>query len=133
MNESTEYIAKVVKILDAVVKQELGDKDNPTFSQKLHLLLQDNETNVIFQAELDEPDVRKIIRFSQPLNSKQMIDLATALRSREEPLKLLVPKSSTELSANDITQSRTLDGVKKKRKRYRYPYNKKKYQNSKNA
>lgn len=130
MNESVEYVAKVVKILDAIAKQDLGDKDSPKFIQKLHLLLQDTETNVIFQAELEEIDVRKIIRFNEPLNSKQMIDLATALRSREEPLKLLVPKSSTELSVNDVMQSRSLDTPKKKRRKNRYQKNKKKIINT---
>jgi hypothetical protein len=131
MNESVEYVAKVVKILDAVAKQDLGDKDEPKFVQKLLLLLQDTETNVIFQAELEEPDVRKIIKFNQPLNSKQMIDLATALRDREQPLKLLVPKSSTELSVDDVIKSRSLDLTKKKR-RNRNRKNKQRQSSTKN-
>lgn len=122
--EQKEYIEKLVKILDALAKDEIGDDENPKYIQTLHLLLQDVETNVIFQAQLQETDVRKIIKFNSPLTSKQMIDLATALRQREAPLKLLVPKDSTELSVDDVIKSRTLDfqqtkqRTKSKRKKY---------------
>ena len=49
-----------------------------------------------------------------------MIDLALALRHRDEPVKLMVPKETTDLTARDIEYSRTLDApVKRKRRRYR--------------
>jgi hypothetical protein len=107
--ENSDYETKIVKVLDALSKDELGDDDKPTFILTLHLLLQDAETGVVFQAQLQERDVRKIIRFNDALTSKQMIDLATALRQREEPIKLLVPKSGTELTAEDVFNSRSLD------------------------
>ena len=134
MNE-VNYVTKVVKILDALAKDNADEAESDgKFMQILHLLLQDVETNVVFTARLEEPDVRKIIRFNQPLTTKQMIDLAIALRQREEPLKLLVPESSLELSVEDVMKSRNLDGTKSnRRKRSRYKNKKKKITNAQNS
>jgi len=130
--EDLGYVSKVVKILDALAKDNAdeGESDGK-FMQSLHLLLQDVETNVVFTARLEEPDVRKIIKINQALTTKQMIDLATALRQREEPLKLLVPESSLELSVEDVMQSRKLDGSRNnRRKRNRNKNKNKKYTNT---
>ena len=124
MNQE-EYEVKTVIVLDAVAKQELGDEDNPAFIDSLILLLQDIDTKTIFQSMLSELDVRKIIGATSPLSSKNMIDLAITLRQREEPLRLMVPKTSTDLTANDIILSRNLDKpVKKNRNRRRRRNNK---------
>jgi hypothetical protein len=121
-----EYEARIVKILDAVAKQDLGTNNEPQFIQTLHLLLQDVENNKIFTTILNEEDVRQIIRHNSPLTSKQMIDLSILLKQREEPLKLMVPKSSDELTLNDVLKSRNLDQPKKKKYR-NYRNKKKKY------
>jgi hypothetical protein len=132
MNE-VNYVTKVVKILDALAKDNADEAESDgKFMQILHLLLQDVETNIVFTARLEEPDVRKIIRFNQPLTTKQMIDLAIALRQREEPLKLLVPESSLELSVEDVMKSRNLDGTKSNRRK-RSRYKKKKLVNNKSS
>ena len=118
--EPVEYEERVVTRLDSEVQQDFGDDNKPGFIQRMLLLLQDVETNMIFQTVLQEEDVRKIIRADSVLSSKQMIDLAIALRSRDEPVKLMVPKSKTDLTARDIEHSRVLDKpVKRKRRRYR--------------
>jgi len=120
-----QYESKVVKILDAQVEQELGDKDNPKFVQTLKLLLQDVETFVVFQTTLSEEDLRKIVRSSSPLTSKQLIDISLLLRDRQDPLRLMVPVSSTEVTVNDILK----DSQPAKRKRKRRN-RKKVYQNA---
>jgi len=120
-----QYESKVVKILDAQVEQELGDKYNPKFVQTLKLLLQDVETFVVFQTTLSEEDLRKIVRSSAPLTSKQLIDISLLLRDRQEPLRLMVPVSSTEVTVNDILK----DSQPAKRKRKRRN-RKKVYQNA---
>jgi hypothetical protein len=129
------YISKTVKILDALATDNADEADSDgKFIQTLNLLLRDVDTNVVFTARLEEPDVRKIIRFNEPLTTKQMIDLATALRQREDPLKLLVPESSLELSVDDVIKSRNLDGPKNaKRKRYRHKNKNKKFANTQNS
>jgi hypothetical protein len=85
----------------------------------------------IFQSVLQEEDVRKIVRQNTILTSRQMIDLSILLRSREEPLKMMVPKESEEdLTAEDIIKSRNLDQPKTKRKNRNYRNKKKKFQNN---
>ena len=120
-----QYESKVVKILDAQVEQELGDKYNAKFVQTLKLLLQDVEAFVVFQTTLSEEDLRKIVRSSAPLTSKQLIDISLLLRDRQEPLRLMVPVSSTEVTVNDILK----DSQPAKRKRKRRN-RKKVYQNA---
>ena len=119
METTPEYEAKEVKILDAAAKDDFGSEDHPKAVKVLTLLLQDVNTNTIFQAVLQEEDVRKIIGAKNLLSSGEMVRLAILLRQRQEPLKLLVPKSSLEINADDIIKSRTLDKPKKKRNRNR--------------
>ena len=128
---NNEYVERVVKILDAEVKQDLGDNENPKFKQSLVLLLQDIENNEVFKTILQEEDIRKIVRINSPLTSKQLIDLCILLRQREEPLRLMVPQSSFEISADDILKN--AQPAKKNRRRKRNSRNRKKiYQSNDN-
>jgi hypothetical protein len=128
---NNEYVERVVKILDAEVKQDLGDNENPKFKQSLVLLLQDIENNEVFKTILQEEDIRKIVRINSPLTSKQLIDLCILLRQREEPLRLMVPQSSFEISADDILKN--TQPPKKNRRRKRNSRNRKKiYQSNDN-
>lgn len=118
MNQ-TEYIVKRVKILDAQVEQE-EDKNLP-FSQSLVLLIQDIEEGSVFKTILSEDDVKAITN-TKGLNwtSKDLIDFAIALRNREAPVSMMIPRGSVEISTNDFFKSRSLDQPnKKKRRRYR--------------
>ena len=119
MTDPQDYEAKVVKILDAAAKDDFGDDDNPKAVKVLTLLLQDVENNNIFQAVLQEEDVRRIVGVKDLLSSGEMVRLAILLRQRQEPLKLLVPKASFEITGSDIIKSRSLDTPKKKRNRNR--------------
>ena len=120
MNMTTEYELRAVIILDALAEQELGTADSPKFIQKLELLLQDVETKTIFTTVLEEKEVRELVGLKNPLTSKQMIDFATLLRSREEPIKLMVPTESLELTKQDLLQTAKLDDKPTpRRKRYR--------------
>jgi|688.fasta_scaffold23289_7 hypothetical protein len=117
---TTEYELRAVIILDALAEQELGTADSPKFLQKLELLLQDVETKTIFTTVLEEKEVRELVGLKNPLTSKQMIDFATLLRSREEPIKMMVPTESLELTKQDLLQTAKLDDKPKpRRKRYR--------------
>lgn len=116
-----EYEEKVVKIIDAVALQDWDD-DTPTFIQSLELLLKDLESGAVFRTVLEEKEVRSLVGLKQTLSSKQMIDLALLLRSREEPVKMMVPIAKTELSLEDLEQTRKLNPArKKKNKKRRYP------------
>lgn len=119
---TTKYEEKIVKIVDAIVEQNLGDDENPTFTQSLHLTLKDVETDYVFRVSLNESEVRRIINFSDVLNSKQMIDLSLMLREREDPIKILVPRDTTEIQAEDIARG---NRPKNTKRRPRYRKNKK--------
>ncbi len=113
---TVKYEEKIVKIVDAIVEQNLGDDDAPTFTQQLHLTLRDLDTDFVFRVSLTEGEVRRIINAADTLSSKQLIDLSLMLREREEPIKLMVPQNATTISGQDIMRG---NNPKPKRKRYR--------------
>ncbi len=121
---TVKYEEKIVKIVDALVEQSLGDDDNPAFTQKLHLTLKDINTEMVFRVSLSENEVRRIINFPDVLNSKQMIDLSLMLREREDPIKLLIPENATEIVGNDIMRGNS-SGKKNSRRRSKYRKNNK--------
>lgn len=109
-----EYEAKVVRILDALHEHE--EEEN---KHTLQLLLQDVEEAYVFKVVLEEKNVREIVGARDPLTSKQMIELAILLRSREEPVKMLVPVDSKEISLEDFQETKKLDTPKRNRRRRR--------------
>ena len=111
---TTEYEAKVVRILDALHEHE--EEEN---KHTLQLLLQDVEEAYVFKVVLEEKNVREIVGARDPLTSKQMIELAILLRSREEPVKMLVPVDSKEISLEDFQETKKLDTPKRNRRRRR--------------
>jgi hypothetical protein len=111
---TTEYEAKVVRILDALHEHE--ELDN---THTLQLLLQDVEEAYVFQVSLEEKNVRELVGARDPLTSKQMIELAIMLRSREEPVKMMVPIDSKEISLEDFKETKKLDRPKRNRRRRR--------------
>lgn len=113
----TNHVERIVRILDATVEQQLGDENNPKFTQLLHLLLRDINTEEIISTTLNDDDICRIVGIKNPLSSKQLIDLSIMLREREAPLKLMLPQSTSELSANDVINSRKLDQPQKRRRR----------------
>ena len=111
---TTEYEAKVVRILDALHEHE--EEEN---KHTLQLLLQDVEDAYVFKVVLEEKNVREIVGARDPLTSKQMIELAILLRSREEPVKMLVPVDSKEISLEDFQETKKSDMPKRNRRRRR--------------
>jgi len=109
---TTEYEAKVVRILDALHEHE--EEEN---KHTLQLLLQDVEEAYVFKVVLEEKNVREIVGARDPLTSKQMIELAILLRSREEPVKMLVPVDSKEISLEDFQETKKSDMPKRNRRR----------------
>ena len=115
------YVERVVRILDASVEQDLGDPEEPKFTQFLHLLLRDVNTEEIISTTLNDAEICQIVGIRSPLTSKQLIDLSILLREREEPLKLLVPKNSNEISASDILKTKSTKRKNRKRRPRRKP------------
>jgi len=111
---TTEYEAKVVRILDALHEHE--EEEN---IHTLQLLLQDVEEGYVFKVVLEEKNVRELVNAKDPLTSKQMIELAIMLRQREEPVKMMVPIDSKEISPEDLQQTKKLDLPKRNRRRRR--------------
>lgn len=123
MENTKDYEQRIVKILDAQVNQEFHDdpEGSSSFQQSLILLLQDVVTDYIYETILSENDVRAIVKTRDQLTSKQLIDLAMALRQREEPLSLMAPKNGN-ISVNDILKEQPEESpkpYKRKRKRRR--------------
>lgn len=98
---SVDYEKRTVKILDALAQQDF-DMSGSDFNQSLELLLKDTENGMVFRTVLEEEDVRFLVNLKNPLTSKDMIDLALLLRSRQEPLTMMVPSSRNEITADDI-------------------------------
>ncbi len=117
--EQEKYESKIVKIMDAQVKQEWGNENDPQMVQTLYMILQDVDTEFMYSVVLSEKDVCEIIGYKQALTSKQMIDLAQAFRQREDPIKLLVPIDKTEIFVDDVLKSKVVDAPKKRRPRRR--------------
>lgn len=111
---TTEYEAKVVKILDA-----LHEHEEESNIHTLQLLLQDVDEGYVFKVVLEEKNVRELVNARDPLTSKQMIELAIMLRQREEPVKMMVPTNSQEISVDDLQQTKKLDRPNRNRRRRR--------------
>jgi hypothetical protein len=109
---TTEYEAKVVKILDA-----LHEHEEESNIHTLQLLLQDIDEGYVFKVVLEEKNVRELVNARDPLTSKQMIELAIMLRQREEPVKMMVPTNSQEISVDDLQQTKKLDRPNRNRRR----------------
>lgn len=112
---STDYEKRTVKILDALAQQDFETNDD-SFSHGLELLLKDVDNGIVFRAVLEEKDVRALVNLKDPLSTKDMIDLALLLRSRQDPLSMMVPVDRNEITADDIKKFKTKN---KKRRRGR--------------
>ncbi len=88
-----ELVERLVKIIDADVKEDEGDELHPYVTKILWLLLQDVETSSIFRSPLSLEDIQSITGMSRQLQGRELYKFADMLKGREEPLKLVVDMS----------------------------------------
>ena len=98
----TNFQERLVKIKDAVVKEDEGTEEEPVVRKTLWLVLEDAGSGAIFQSPLSLDDIQEITGMSRQLQGRELYKFATDLRSRTEPIKLIVDVNTSEVSAESI-------------------------------
>lgn len=93
---------RTVLIKDAVVKEDEGTEEEPVVRKTLWLVLEDVTSGAIFQSPLTLDDIQEITGMTRQLQGRELYKFATDLRSRTEPIKLIVDVNSSEVSPEDI-------------------------------
>jgi hypothetical protein len=100
--EKTNFQERMVKIKDAVVKEDEGTEEEPVVRKTLWLVLEDVESRAIFQSPLSLDDIKDITGMTRQLQGRELYKFATDLRSRTEAIKLIVDLDTSEVSAETI-------------------------------
>ena len=93
---------RLVKILDAVVKEDEGTEELPVVEKTLWLVIQDVETQVVIQAVWTVQDIKERLGMSRTLQGRELYNFATILRNRVEPCKLKFDITKSEISPEEI-------------------------------
>ena len=102
-NERNSFINELVDINSgALVKEDEGTEELPVVEKTLWLVLQDVETDAIFQSPLSLEDIKEITGMSRTLQGRELYNFATNLRNRVEPIKLIVDLNQSEVSPEQI-------------------------------
>ena len=64
--------------------------------------VEDVESGAIFQSPLSLDDIKEITGMTRQLQGRELYKFATDLRSRTEPIKLIVDVNTSEVSAESI-------------------------------
>lgn len=106
-NNSTEgYQERTCFIRDAKHHEDLGNDDEPGYSQSVRLSLEDEKTGRLFCIDLSEADVRRIAHLDYELNAKEMIKYAAILRDWEQPVKMLCPPNGQKVTTDMLLNTR---------------------------
>jgi hypothetical protein len=93
---------RLLKIVDASIKEDEGTEDEPSVVKTLWLMLQDIETEKFFSSILSLDDIRAITGMKSNLQGRELYNFATALRSREKPVKLIIDTSVNEIDPENL-------------------------------
>ena len=96
-------IAREVKILDAVLKEEDFGEDDPRVIQYVWLQLQDVLTNVVYTTTLSLDDIKNLMNADRYLEGRELVNFCTALKAREDSLSLVFDPDS-EITAEQIAK-----------------------------
>jgi len=96
-------IAREVKILDAVLKEEDLGEDDPRVIQYVWLQLQDVLTNVVYTTTLSLDDIKNLMNADRYLEGRELVNFCTALKAREDSLSLVFDPDS-EITAEQIAK-----------------------------
>ena len=97
-----KFQERLVRIKDAVVNEDEGTEEEPVVRKTLWLVLEDVESGAIFQSPLTLDDIQEITGMTRHLQGRELYKFATDLRSRTEPIKLIVDMNNAEVTAETI-------------------------------
>ena len=107
-NQSKEVLCN---ILDAVFKENLGTDEDPVYENSIFLKLEDADTGSVFTTNLSADAVQAITGLSRRMTNREMMHFAEVLREREDPVRLLIPKTAKIITPQMIKDSEKLDIV----------------------
>jgi hypothetical protein len=93
---------RLLKIVDASVKEDEGTEEEPSVVKTLWLMLQDIETNKYFSSVWTLDDIKDFTGMKSHLQGRELYNFATALRSREKPVKLIIDPSINEITPETL-------------------------------
>ena len=94
-------VAREVKILDAVLKEEDVGEDDPRINQYIWLQLQDVNTGVVYTTSLTLEDIKNLMNAERYLEGRELVNFCTALKAREDSLSLVFDPDN-EITAEHI-------------------------------
>ena len=101
MNEN-KMIAREVKILDAVLKEDEGTDEEPSAVQYIWLQLQDVKTSRTYTASLSLDDIKELTGMNRYLAGRELINFTINLKNREAPLMLVFNPNNDEITVDMI-------------------------------
>ena len=81
-------IARDVKVLDAVLKEEDVSEDDPRINQYIWLQLQDVNSGIVYTTTLTLDDIKNLLNAERYLEGRELVNFCTALKAREDSLSL---------------------------------------------
>ena len=93
---------RLLKIVDASVKEDEGTEEEPSVVKTLWLMLQDIETNKYFSSVWTLDDIKDFTGMKSHLQGRELYNFATNLRARVDPIKLIVDLNQAEVSPEQI-------------------------------
>ena len=103
--ETPKYKETMAKIIDAQYMEPDDDDVNLNYGiyeGSIILFLRDLETETLFTAPLPQNIIANIVGNNENLSSKAMIDFAIALRSRDTPVRVMMPIEGTQTLTEDL-------------------------------
>lgn len=97
-----KLVAREVKILDAVLKEDEGTEDEPSANQFIWLQLQDVKTERVYTASLSLDDIKDLTGMNRYLAGRELINFSINLKNREAPLTLVFNPNENEITAEMI-------------------------------
>ena len=108
MADKNKPIAREVKILDAVLKEDEGTEDEPSAVQYIWLQLQDVKTSRVYTASLSLDDIKDLTGMNRYLAGRELINFTVNLKSRESPLTLVFNPNDDEITVDMIKNEENL-------------------------
>lgn len=96
-------VAREVKILDAVLKEEDVGEDDPRINQYIWLQLLDVNTSVVYTTSLTLEDIKNLMNADRFLEGRELVNFCTALKAREDSLSLVFDPDN-EITAEQIAK-----------------------------
>lgn len=100
--QDKKLVAREVKILDAVLKEDEGTDEEPSAVQYIWLQLQDVKTSRTYTASLSLDDIKELTGMNRYLAGRELINFTINLKNRETPLMLVFNPNDDEITVDMI-------------------------------